>query len=540
MKRFCQLLSLLVALMMLPFAGLAESTDTVIATVNGKQVPVSEVQQAYAYYYDYYAQYGYSFTYSMAMEAVISEYLLNELIAEGGFDQFTEEEKAALTLEAQAAWDEALQSYVDYYLTEDTDEARAALYAQADAYYRSQGHSPESVAASYLTQEAYSRYQKSLVSPDAVTPEQIQAHLNEIAASQIQQFGDDMDIMMYEYYPMYTGQDFYFAPAGYRRVLHILMRVDDSLMTAYNEAKENWETLSAALADQQEAETADTVPEAEAAEPAEAAENAEAAQATPESDEAEEVIPVTQEMVDEAALKMQEALEQLLASKKTEIDDIEQRLENGESFAEIAQDYNEDTGEDYTAGYMVHPESVVLDPAFTAAAFSEEMTAPGAHAKPIVGMNGIHILYYLADVPEGPFDLSDPANQQLAEEIRDELVSELVSEAINAAITAKRAAADITINNELLNSLEEAEEDVEISFDEDEEEEAVSADEAAPEEAEAPADEAAPEEAEAPADEAASEEVEAPADEAAPEESEAPADEAAPEEAEAPAEEAAE
>ena len=368
------------------------------------------------------------------LEFVINTELLRELVSEKGFDQFTEEEKAGFVKEGNEYWESALQEYVASNLTEDTEEARTALHTLADQYYRMQGYSPEYLADSIAKQEAQDRYLNSLVGPESVTKEQVQEYLETIAASQEAQIGGSA--YMYELYQAYMGMDFKFTPAGYRRVLHILLTTDADLMTAYNTARQNWEELSEQLADQSEENET-------------------------EADEGE--TPVTQEMVDEAYQAMQDALAAVIASKQTVIDEIEARLASGEAFEQVAPNYNEDAGEDFTEGYKVHPESIMYDPVFRDAAFSEEMAKPGNHSKPVVGSYGIHILYYLDDVPAGAVPMTD----ELYKELSEDLLTELQYEAADKEITEKAKASLIVRETAVIEALDNAADDVVIDFDED-------------------------------------------------------------------------
>lgn len=485
MKRFSRLLALLTTLMLLAVSALAETApteepapaaaaDTVAATVNGTPLYLSELQEAY----NYYANQGYDVTYDQVLGFLVNTQLLKELVAESGYDQFTDEERAQFDTEAAASWDEALGSYVSYYLTEDTEEARATLREQAEQYYRSIGYSPEVLADSIASQTAQERYLASKVDADSVTREDVENYLNtQVAEQQAQVQGS---VPMYEMYQMYMGTEFMFTPEGYRRVLHILMSVDDALMSAYTEAKENWESLTETLATQNEAaEAAEAPAETEAATAEEPVETEAPTDEEPAATEEPEV-PVTQEMVDEAYQKMQEVLDAVIASKQSTIEEIETRLAAGEEFAKIAPEYNEDPGEDLSEGYMVHPESIMWDPVFRDAAFSEEMAKPGDHSKPVVGSHGIHILYYLDDVPAGPNELTD----ELYDSLYAELISDKQYDVVYQEIEQRAANSLIVRNTDLLSSLDGAADDVEIGF--EEEEEAEPAEEAAPAEETAP------------------------------------------------------
>ena len=99
-----------------------------------------------------------------------------------------------------------------------------------------------------------------------------------------------------------------------------------------------------------------------------------------------------------------------LQSVQATTDAIIARLNDGEAFqtlmAEYSADANSTDAEFLTTGYQVHRDSAVWEDAFIQAAFSDDMDAPGAVSTPFASELGVHILYYLADVPGGPIELT--------------------------------------------------------------------------------------------------------------------------------------
>ena len=124
-------------------------------------------------------------------------------------------------------------------------------------------------------------------------------------------------------------------------------------------------------------------------------------------------------------LKAEGATEQeKLASVADLLDEIDGRIKNGDDYKTIIGLYTTDPSFEnesfYEGGYPVHRDSVIWDETFIAAAFSEEMSAPGCWSKPVVSDLGVHILYYLKDTESGAVELSD--------EIRDVLSYAIYSE----------------------------------------------------------------------------------------------------------------
>ncbi len=418
-------------------------TDPVLATIDGAAITQSECDE----FITYYADQGYTLDYATAVEALLSNKALEMLVDELGYNTFTEEEEASIREQAQAQWDSMLDTYVEYYLTDDTEEARAELKTAAEQYYSTAyGYDFDYVLDYYTRLEAYSRYYNALVSEDSIADEEIQAQFDASVEQWKSYIGDSA--YMYELYSYYYGTPYY-RPAGYRAVLHILLTVDDDLMSAYTTAKTEYETLKAGFDAQNE--TAEATEEA-----------AESAADTAAETEEEAAEPVTQEQVDAAKDAMEAAKEAVLASKQTELDDIEARLASGESFADIAAQYHEDPGQDLTAGYELHGDfNSSWEENFYEAAFSDEMQQPGDHSKPVISSFGIHVLYYLKDLDEGAVEMTD----DIKSDIREELYETKLNEAIQAACDARMASAEIVRMTDLINELDAADTEEETAED---------------------------------------------------------------------------
>ena len=526
MKFARKTLALVLALSLLLCAAFAETAQTaseaqvlqnsnpVLATVNGEPIYKSECDDMISYY----AQQQMAVTYAQAVQQLEVNRVLELVMKEEGYLEYTEEELAKMRDEIQAVWDGYVDQYVSLYLSEDTEEARAELRKQAEETLYASGYSVDSLLETQKLNSGYDRLVSALVPEEAVTEEMIQNSYNELVAQHQSMVGDSA--YMRELASMYYGMDLYYMPAGYRNVTHILIKVDEALLKAYQDANENYNTLltrfeaqnSAAEAPAEETAAAEEAPaesaEAEAAPAEEAAAEPteapaeEAAPAEAEAAPAEEAVPeepVTEEQLEEARLAMEAAKDAVLQSKKAELDDIETRLAAGEAFETLIAQYNEDTGLNPAVGYEVHRESIMWDPVFRDAAFSEEMAQPGDHSKPVIGSYGIHILYYLSDAPEGAVPMTADARSQIVESLR----SQLINEALYNIYEEKLPELTITKDDAAIAALDGTNSDVTIDF------------EAEPAEGQPEASEA-PAETEIPAEPAASEAPEAPAETEAP------------------------
>ena len=174
-------------------------------------------------------------------------------------------------------------------------------------------------------------------------------------------------------------------PEGYRAVTHILLEVDADLLQAFLDAQGAYE----------EASSAETVDEA--------------------------AVAAAKETMDAARAAV-------IASRQSDIDDIYARLKAGETFESLIAEYGKDPGMqdagNLAEGYHVHAQSVIYDGAFVEGAFQEGMQQPGDVSEPVVGSFGIHIVYYLKDVPGGLI---------MTDEIHDEIAEALVSMQLNDA-----------------------------------------------------------------------------------------------------------
>lgn len=410
MKQFNRMLALLVALLMLSVCAFAENADMplassnpVLATVGEREIALEEADEiAYLlYYYGYVEEYP---DYAAAIDYLTETYVIEQHIADKGYDQFTEEEMTAFKNDAAAEWEALLNEYITNYLTEDTEEARATLREQAIAYYTNYGYSEASFLEELMMTEAYARMEADMAAGYTLTEEAVQDVFARYGAQYQQAY--ENDVASYEYNVNYYGYESWYTPEGYRSVLHILLEVEQELLDAR-------EAAQVAL---DEASSAETVDEAAVA----------AAQAA-----------------------LTAAEQAILDSKKTECDDIYARLEKGEDFVNLINEYNTDPGMMDAAtleeGYMVHQSSIIYDQDFTKGSFQEQMTQPGTYSTPVVSGFGIHIIYYKNDVPGGLI-----MTDAIRAEIEEYLSSMHMQESYDAILSAYTETMAITVDNEMI------------------------------------------------------------------------------------------
>lgn len=440
MKKISRLLALVLALMLCTasvctaVADEATTTDTtetattaptdVMATVNGEPVLRETVENIASNLSYTYSQYGYDtttdenakFINQLALDYAIQYALMDQKAAEWGLDQFTDEEMETLKTSNAESWNSLVDSYVSYYgnLTdESTDEEKLAAKTSALAALEAMGYTEDVMMQSTLEEERYNRVRNKMVENVEVTDDEVQTAFDTQVESDKASY--EGNVAYYEYMTQYYGQTSYYVPEGYRGITHILLTVDDDLL-------QNYKDLAAKLEEQEEAEDTDTTE----------------ATATDVTEETE--TPVTQADVDAA-------YQAILDSVQPTIDEINQKLADGASFADLIAEYGADPGmqsEPYMSeGYSVHQDSVVWDAAFVKAAFSVEKV--GDVSEPVVGSYGVHIVYYLRDVPSGAVELTD----DIKEDLKSTLLSEKENEAFASTMQEWRDASKIEYTAEI-------------------------------------------------------------------------------------------
>lgn len=127
-----------------------------------------------------------------------------------------------------------------------------------------------------------------------------------------------------------------------------------------------------------------------------------------------------------------------LASVQTTVDEINLRLQEGESITTLMELYSVAT-EDV---YQMHPESIVFEEAMMAQAFSAEMAEPGCWSKPFVLGDLVVIMYYQADAVSGPIEMT----QEISDALGYALYSERTQTALRARIDQLADAADVVLH----------------------------------------------------------------------------------------------
>lgn len=417
MKKMTRLLAVLLALMLaLTCAALGEAAqentevdDPVLLSMDGNEYRRSTMD-AYIQSLMYYGYLDSPAEYDLAIQYIVENKVINDKIAEWGFDQFSDEEteafRAEVLAEMEPQHDSIVSSYVEYFLTENTDEAREEMTRSAEEYYN---QLIESDVEDRKSQDSYDRLLNRLFQENgtAFTDSAIQEMFDQEADEQKQLF--EGNVYMYELYKAY-GYETWYRPEGYRAVLKISFAADDQLLDAFFSAQSAYEdSLNA--------------------------------------DEETDSEPLR--------LAAEEARQAVLDSVKDKTEQVYSRLNEGETFEKLMAELMEDVQEGdeiLKLGYEYHPEFTTLGisaDTLGSASISEKMAQPGDVSDPMLTYDGVEILYYLRDLPGGPVEMTE----EIKAEIREYLEGSLKNDLLDQAMEGWKAEHQITL---FTDAIEEA------------------------------------------------------------------------------------
>jgi parvulin-like peptidyl-prolyl isomerase len=404
-------------------------------TVGGKAVTRAQYEEYLATLVNYYANYGYDSSTDPELAAILKQYTLDTGVEYALLDlklvelglSLSDEEKAAATQSAKEEWEATLQDGLAYYgiTAESSEEDRANTLLTVLAELESMGYTEESYLADAITFAGYDKLMNYVTRDVTVSDEDVVNYYNGLVEADKQTYENDaaayeQTMYMNDMYAMYGMTDYvteiYYKPAGYRLVTHILLEASEELLTAYTD-------LQAAYEEQQ-----NTI---------------------------EEGGEVTGELVTEA--EIENARLAILADVQPKVDEINQKLADGATFAELIPLYSTDPGmmdeASIAAGYEVHMDSTNWVIPFRDQAFT--VSNIGDVTAPVVTDYGVHIIQYVADVPGGPVELTE----EMRASFQESLLASAQNEKYSAAIAEWVEAAEVVYSDEakaILGATDEA------------------------------------------------------------------------------------
>ena len=369
---------------------------------------------------DAYAQYGLSIDDFAAdikqdiLETLVREAVLHEKADEMGLNDLSDETMAELKSEAEANFETYVDTYRDYFASEDAsdEDARTQTIEAMAQYGLTLDTLTEQMVHSYVDEQLHA----AVTGDVTVSDEDIQAEYDAMVADDQANYADDRAYNN----ARNSGATIAWNPEGYRAVKHVLIQFNDDQSARYNELSGTLDSLKAEKeAVENPTEETETEGDAEAAE----TEGAEAAE--PESE------PRSAEEIDADIARVTAELEGLYAELLPQAQQVIDEFNGGADFDSLIEAYNADPGMSRepaaTNGYAVSAESTTFDPAFTEGAMSIE--AVGQISAPVNGMNGIHIIYYLADITPGAVPFED-----IAEAVEANALAAKVDETYNTTV----------------------------------------------------------------------------------------------------------
>lgn len=329
------------------------------------------------------------------INTAVENAVILEMANQLGLDQFDAETEAGYETAADELMEQYISSYTDYFYPdmEVTDEMRA----EAIAYWETQGISREIIIQTYKESDTFDAVYEYITKDVTITEEDTVAAYATLVEENKTSYGDDRTYNS----DRCAGVPIAWNPEGYRAVKHVLIMFDDDQAQRYGDLQQQLATLN-----EEKAAIENPV------------EGAEAPARTIEEVNAD--IDACNAELDDLYAELQPTADEVIAA-----------FNNGTGFDELIVQYNADPGMQNGVcaeiGYAVtDTDDAYWDPAFVDGAMS--IANKGEISGPVYGMNGIHIIYYMDDIPAGEVGL---------EAIRPELEASALEDKINATYLAQ-------------------------------------------------------------------------------------------------------
>jgi len=397
--------------------------QTPIIEVAGKTITKGEVlaqaENVMDYYEYMYSMYGMSYDRTSdsavasareeAINGLVQNAVLEQKIAEKGFDAFTEEEEADIRTSAEETYNnyaEMIKSFA-FADTELTgEELDAAVAEQMVAY----GYGTlDDLVSDERENRSHQKLKDDTVKDVVVSEEELTTEYNSRVETDKANYADNPDA--YDYGAAVTnGTTVYYTPAGYRTVKQILVKFAEADQTAIDDLNKQLTSKQSELTTAQNSLTA--LGEDASADDEATAEN--------RATLTESVETLTAE-VDKLQSDLDAAREAGYTALQPTVEEIQGKLTAGESFDSLIETYNQDPGmsED---GYLVSENSRNWVTEFKDASMA--LAAIGDISDPVRTTYGIHLIQYASDVAEGEIGL---------DAVRADLSSTLLTEKQNTA-----------------------------------------------------------------------------------------------------------
>ena len=372
---------------------------------------LEDVQAEYDALASQYASYGLDLVaYGMAdsvkmdiVSAAVEDAVVLAKAAELGLDQLDDATMAAIEEDAKATFEMYLSYYYDYYYAE-AEEITDEMRAEAEAYWASNGADEEIIAIDMAREAIFEAVYAEVTKDVALTEEDVEEAYQALIEANKSSYTNDATYNS----DRNAGVAIAWNPEGYRAVKHVLIQFDDEQSQRYSDLEAQLTSLNAEK---------------------EAIENP--AEETEEDAEPVELRTIEEVNADIAACATE--LESLYTQLLPTAEEVIEKFNKGTSFENLIAEYNTDPGMQSepiaTIGYAVSADSTTWDPAFTEGSMS--IAEKGGISEPVYSSFGIHIIWYMDDVPAGEVAL---------EEIRSEVEIDALDAKIQNTYSSQVAA----------------------------------------------------------------------------------------------------
>lgn len=350
-----------------------------------------------------YAQYGIDleqYGYDTEIKQQIAQSLVREAVtlqkaAELGLDQLDDETQATLASEAEKNFETYIESVSSSMLQNGYSED--TVRDSAIAYLNENGYSQEQLLKELTDSAITDLLRENVTSAVTVTEDDVKAAYDQKVADDETNYASDSAYTS----ARSNGTEILWNPEGYRAVKHVLIKFTDDQSTRYSELTKMISDLNAEL---------------------DALDNPETTEApADETAETETEAPRTREEIETDLAAAQADLDALYEELMPKAQEVVDKFNAGTSFDDLIDEYNEDPGMQNeptkTDGYAVSAESTSWDPAFRDGAMSIESV--GGISEPVRGSYGVHIIYYMSDIPAGAVAYEDVHDQVEADALND-------------------------------------------------------------------------------------------------------------------------
>ena len=420
------------------YAALKEQYSAVVATYDGGEITQEDVMgtfnSQYAYMSQMYSMYGLNMSSDVLTdieESVVENAVQNVAIAkqlESRGLSLDADKLAEVEAEAEEHYQEA---YDSFYASADgkTDEVRQK---QTEYNLYASGYTKEALYDIELSGANYDLIEETLRDEiTEVTDEELQAAYDEKVADDEDSYADSP--ASFESAMTSEDQVVCWIPEGYRTVKHILVKPEDDVLTAVTDARNDVASAESALEALRDELDALNDDDAE-----DAAEDAEDAETPRTAEEIQLDIDAAEVNLESLRAAAEQAEADCLASVQDKLDEIYGKVEAGEDFEALIEEYGEDPGMQNeptkTRGYYVSSASTTWDSNFTAGSMALENVGDVSET-PVISTSGVHIIRYESDATAGAVPLED-VKDALYEDTLEDMKTEHFNDELEAWIEA--------------------------------------------------------------------------------------------------------